>query len=50
MKCLDGELQEIRYEWPSKTDNKNGQEMVVKSKDILKKNELAYINGMKNKI
>ena len=48
MKCLDGELQETRYEWPSNNDNENGQKMVVKSKDILKQNELAYMNGMKN--
>lgn len=45
MKCLDGELQETRYEWPAITDDGQDHEMVVKSKGLLKKNELAYING-----
>lgn len=45
MKCLDGELQETRYEWPAITDDDQDQEMVVKSRGFLKKNEVAYING-----
>ena len=46
MKCLDGELQETRYEWPAITDDEQEHEMVVKGRGFLKKNEVAYINGM----
>lgn len=45
MKCLDGELQETRYEWPAITDDDQDHEMEVKGKGLLKKNEVAYING-----
>lgn len=44
MKCLDGELQETRYEWPAITDDEQEHEMVVKGRGFLKKNEVAYIN------
>lgn len=46
MKCLDGELQETRYEWPAITDDEQEHEMVVKGRGFLKKNEVAYINGI----
>jgi hypothetical protein len=63
MKCLDGELLETQYEWPAsvgdgigevneetlmKTNVMSGAAMVEKTKSYLKKNSVAYINGMFN--
>jgi len=49
MKCLDGELLETKYEWPSLKDGDEseelGNEMVEKTRTQLKKNNVAYING-----
>ena len=58
MKCLDGELLETQYEWPTsvvggevneetlmRTNDMNGAAMVEKTKSYLKKNSVAYING-----
>lgn len=52
MKCLDGELVETKYEWPSKTvdDQENSKsehverEMIEKGRTVLKKNDVCYIN------
>ena len=62
MKCLDGELLETQYEWPAKvvcgvdvefkeetlmrSNEMSGGEMVEKTKSYLKKNGVAYINGL----
>jgi hypothetical protein len=59
MKCLDGELLETKYEWPEgykknldEADSNNNcqrneeKEMVETCRTILKKNQVAYINGM----
>ena len=58
MKCLDGELLETQYEWPTsgvdgevneetlmRSNEMSGGEMVEKTKSYLKKNGVAYING-----
>jgi uncharacterized protein involved in tolerance to divalent cations len=45
MKCLDGELVETKYEWPSNSDQTNEKEMIVKTKTELKRNQVCYING-----
>ncbi len=37
---MDGELQELRYEWPNKE-----QVMVQTGQKSLKKNQVCYING-----
>lgn len=49
MKCLDGELQETKYEWPAIVDGDEDREMVEKKRTLLKKNEVAYINGRREK-
>ena len=58
MKCLDGELLETQYEWPTsvvggevneetfmRTNDMSGAAMVETTKSYLKKNSVAYING-----
>ena len=47
MKCLDGELLETKYDWPSNDFNNNEEkEMIEKGRTVLKKNEVCYINGI----
>lgn len=47
MKMLKGELCEIRYAWPTDTDNNNeyGGEMNEISRSIMETNSVRYING-----
>lgn len=47
MKMLKGELCEIRYAWPTDTDNNNeyGGEMIEISRSIMETNSVRYING-----
>ena len=55
MKCLDGELHETKYEWPSTKTTKKSEEtkeeeevveqkMIVKERTVLKANDVCYIN------
>lgn len=47
MKCLDGEVNETKFEWPEKSDtddNSEGKEMKEISSFPLKKNQVTYIN------
>lgn len=44
MKCLDGELLETKYDWPTKSDDGEESEMKEKCKTIMKKNDVCYIN------
>ena len=50
MKCLDGELLETKYEWPKNYEHNNNDEnemeMIEKQRTCLKKNNVAYINGI----
>jgi cysteine dioxygenase len=41
MKMLDGELKEVRFDWPSGS----AQELHETSSTVLKVNEVSYING-----
>lgn len=43
MKCLDGELLETKYEWPD--DSEENREMKERCRNVMKKNDVCYING-----
>lgn len=44
MKCLDGELLETKYEWPTDEDVCQEKPMVEKCRTVLPKNGVCYIN------